>query len=109
MLLGLDFVRSFGYSCVCFCLVQFSGCPVVLPCPAVVTYLFAVDSWTSRTPALSYLDLDYFLPIQLYATGELHGLADHIKKEILLLELPTDLDGLIALAITVDKCLLQRD
>lgn len=38
-----------------------------------------------------------------------HGLADHIKKELFLLDLPTDLDGLIALAIRVDTCLLQRN
>lgn len=31
-----------------------------------------------------------------------HGLADRIQKEIFALDLPTDLDGLIELAIRVD-------
>lgn len=32
----------------------------------------------------------------------LHGLADHIQKEIFALDLPTDLDALIDLAIRLD-------
>ncbi|KAI2655929.1 Transposon Tf2-6 polyprotein [Labeo rohita] len=39
----------------------------------------------------------------------LHGLADYIKDEIYSLELPTSLDGLVDLAIRVDKRLQQRD
>lgn len=39
----------------------------------------------------------------------LHGLADHIQKEIFALDLPTDLDGLIELAIRVDAQLHRCD
>lgn len=39
----------------------------------------------------------------------LHGLADRIQKEIFALDLPTDLDGLIELAIRVDARLQRRD
>ncbi len=39
----------------------------------------------------------------------LHGLADRIQKEIFTVELPTDLDGIIELALRVDARLQQRD
>ncbi len=39
----------------------------------------------------------------------LQGLADHIQKEIFALDLPSDLDGLIDLAIRVDARLQRRD
>ncbi len=39
----------------------------------------------------------------------LHGLADRIQMEIFTVELPTDLDGLIELALGVDARLQQRD
>ncbi|KAL0200267.1 hypothetical protein M9458_003454, partial [Cirrhinus mrigala] len=39
----------------------------------------------------------------------LHGLADRIQKEIFMLELPTNLDALIALTIHVDTCLQQQE
>ncbi|KAL0177019.1 hypothetical protein M9458_025913, partial [Cirrhinus mrigala] len=39
----------------------------------------------------------------------LHGLADRVQKEIFALELPTDLDGLISLALRVDSRLQRRD
>ncbi len=39
----------------------------------------------------------------------LHGLADRIQKEIFTVELPTDLDGIVELALCVDARLQQRD
>lgn len=39
----------------------------------------------------------------------LHGLADRIQREIFALELPTNLDGLIELAIRVDNRLQRHD
>ncbi len=39
----------------------------------------------------------------------LHGLADRIQKEIFTVELPTDLDGLIELALRVEVRLEQHD
>ncbi len=39
----------------------------------------------------------------------LHGLADRIQKEIFTVELPTDLDGLIELALRVNAHLQQCD
>ncbi len=39
----------------------------------------------------------------------LHGLADRIQKEIFTVELPTDLDGLIELALHVDALLEQHN
>lgn len=39
----------------------------------------------------------------------LHGLADRIQREMIMLESPGKLDGLVDLALRVDSCLQQRD